>query len=80
MFVYFEMKGYIESLALNRSNVIKLFTSVIYDFLLISKSVCPWQGFPAKSVCALDLEPTLEHLKSASLKQALALLKNTTLD
>jgi hypothetical protein len=26
---------------------IKLFTPIIYGFFVISKSVCPWQAFPA---------------------------------
>jgi hypothetical protein len=31
------------------ANVIKLFVSVIYEFFVISWSVCPWQAFQAWS-------------------------------
>jgi hypothetical protein len=31
------------------TNVIKLFTSVIYEFFVISYCVCPWQAYPALS-------------------------------
>ncbi len=35
-----------------RGQYYKTFLFVIYRFFLISKSVCPWQAFPAESkVC-----------------------------
>jgi hypothetical protein len=48
-------------------NVIKLFKAIIYDFLIISYSACPWQAFTASLmfVSKAGVYPRVEHLKGA---------------
>ncbi len=48
-------------------NVLNLFTAVIYNLFIISRSVCPWQASPAylMFVGNLGAYHRVEHLKGA---------------